>query len=123
MAAYGFGYLWDVQFGEDIASYLMQIDATLEPFGGRFVAHGGENEVLEGDLPTGNVILLEFPDLDHARYWYASEAYQLIKSLRTNSSKAHILLVDGVEYGHKAKDLVAKLIQQQPQLNMQQLGK
>ena len=107
MAAYGFGYLWNVNLGDGIVEYLQRIDETLAPFGGRFIAHGGTIEHLEGDLPEGNAIILEFPDLDHARDWYHSKAYAQIKALRTDNSNGHIFLVDGVPADHKATDVLA----------------
>lgn len=71
-----------VQIGEDVLAYLQGIDATLAPFGGRFIIHGGPQQVLEGGSP-GDVIVIEFPDLAAAREWYGSEAYQAILPLRT----------------------------------------
>lgn len=107
MSAYGFGYLWNVDVGPGIVEYLQRIDETLAPFGGRFIAHGGAIEHLEGDLPEGNAIILEFPDLAHARDWYRSEAYAAIKPLRADNSDGHIFLVDGVSADHKATDVLA----------------
>jgi hypothetical protein len=43
-------------------------------FGGRFFAHGGERHIMEGDLPDGDTILLEFLDMSKARGWYKSPA-------------------------------------------------
>jgi uncharacterized protein (DUF1330 family) len=64
--AYGVGHLRDVVVGPEIVEYLERIDATLEPFGGRFIIHGAHPEVLEGSW-RGDLIVIEFPDLDHAR--------------------------------------------------------
>ena len=41
--------------------------ATLEPFGGRFLARGGKRESLEGDWWPQRVVLIEFPDFDAAK--------------------------------------------------------
>jgi uncharacterized protein (DUF1330 family) len=35
--------------GPDIVAYVEAIDATLAPFNGRFLVHGGEKTILEGD--------------------------------------------------------------------------
>jgi uncharacterized protein (DUF1330 family) len=88
--------------------YLKRIDATLEPFGGRWIIHGARAEVLEGDW-SGNLIVIGFPDLDHARAWYESSAYQEILPLRTNNADGDILLVDGAEDGHRATDVIPGL--------------
>jgi uncharacterized protein (DUF1330 family) len=85
MPEYAVAHLREVTMGPPIVEYLERIDATLEPFAGRFVVHGGEVEVLEGAWP-GHLIIIEFPDRERARAWYESSAYQEILPLRTNSA-------------------------------------
>lgn len=116
MSAYGFGYLWNVDLGDGIVEYLQRIDETLAPFNGRFIAHGGTIELLEGDLPEGSAIILEFPDLQHAREWYSSDAYAAIKPLRTKNANGHIFLVDGVAADHKATDVLAGRTDEAPRI-------
>jgi uncharacterized protein (DUF1330 family) len=96
-----------------IVTYLERIDATLAPFGGRFVVHGGEVERLEGAWP-GHVVILEFPDRARARDWYRSSAYQSIVRLRTNNSLGDVVLVDGVGLAHKATDILAGHMKDEP---------
>ena len=64
--AYAVAHLRNVNMGPPIEEYLQRIDATLEPFGGRFLIHGGELEVLEGTWPR-HLIVIEFPDRARAR--------------------------------------------------------
>jgi uncharacterized protein (DUF1330 family) len=90
----------------EVVAYLEQIDASLASFGGRFVIHGGDVELLEGAWP-GHVVVIEFPDRARARAWYRSPAYQSIVQLRRNNSYADIVLVDGVIAGHRATDILA----------------
>ena len=45
MPAYGIAHMRQVNVGPQIVEYLQRIDATLKPFGGRFIVHGGEVEV------------------------------------------------------------------------------
>jgi uncharacterized protein (DUF1330 family) len=66
VTAFGIAQVRSATIGPDIARYLQRIDSTLAPFGGRFLAHGAEAEVLENDW-EGQVVILEFPDLEHAR--------------------------------------------------------
>jgi uncharacterized protein (DUF1330 family) len=106
MPAYAIGHLRDVAMGPAIIEYLERIDATLAPFGGRFLIHGARPEVLEGDW-RGDLIVIEFPDLDHARTWYRSPAYQAIAPLRADNADGEIVLLDGVEHGHRATDILA----------------
>ncbi|WP_169984637.1 MULTISPECIES: DUF1330 domain-containing protein [unclassified Microbispora] len=106
MTAYAVAQLRDVNLGADIVEYLRRIDATLEPFGGRFIIHGGEPELLEGTW-TQTLIVIEFPDLGRARAWYRSPAYQEILPLRTRNSSGDAVLIEGVAGDHKATDVLA----------------
>ena len=110
MAAYALAHVRQVTIGPPIEEYLRRIDATLEPFGGRFIVHGGRTEVLEGSW-SGDLIILEFPDLDAARAWYQSPAYQAIVRLRTDNSEGDTVLVEGVADGHLATDILPPLKQ------------
>jgi uncharacterized protein (DUF1330 family) len=106
MTAYGVAHLRNVAMGPQIAEYLERIDATLKPYGGKFLIHGGEVDVLEGSWP-GHVIVIQFPDRETARAWYASPAYQAILHLRTDNADSDIVLVDGVPDDHRATDVLA----------------
>jgi uncharacterized protein (DUF1330 family) len=105
MSAYAIGHLKHVDMGPDIIRYLQKIDAALAPFSGRFLIHGDPIEVLEGTL-QGNFIVIEFPDIQHARQWYASPAYRAILPLRTENARGTVFLVPGVLDDHKATDVL-----------------
>lgn len=105
MATYAIARLWDVVMGPRIVQYLEGIDATLAPFQGRFLVHGGAPEKLEGNW-IGDLIIIEFPDREHAQAWYHSEAYQKLLPLRTSSAKGDVILVDTVPDDHKATDIL-----------------
>lgn len=73
MTAYAVAILRDVEMGAEVVRYLERIDATLAPFGGRFVVHGAEPVALEGTW-EGTLIVIGFPDAERARGWYDSAA-------------------------------------------------
>ena len=106
MPAYAVAHMRQVTMGPAVVEYLQRIDATLAPFGGRFIVHGGEVEILEGSWP-GYLIVIEFPDRDRASAWYNSAAYQEIVALRTDNSDSDVILVDGVGREHRAADVLA----------------
>ena len=108
MAAYAMAQLRRVDMNGEIRDYLSLIDATLEPYGGRFLVHGSTPEVVDGELP-GTIVLIGFPDRDSARAWYDSAGYQAILPLRTRNSDGGVALLDGVPDGYRAADLPAKL--------------
>jgi uncharacterized protein (DUF1330 family) len=106
MTAYAIGHLRNVAMGPDIVEYLRRIDATLAPFGGRFIIHGGKVTVLEGSW-SGDLIVIAFPDMSRARAWYESAPYQAIKRLRSDNAEGEIVLMDGVPAEHRATDILA----------------
>jgi uncharacterized protein (DUF1330 family) len=106
MSTYAIAHLHEVTMGPAIVEYLERIDATLAPFGGRFVVHGGKAERLEGQW-RGDVIVIDFPDRAHAQNWYRSPAYQAILPLRINNSVGDVILVDTVPADHLATDVLA----------------
>lgn len=107
MTAYAIARLKDVRMGDEIKTYLARIDATLAPFGGQFIIHGGPKIELEGSWPE-DVIVIAFPDLTKARSWYHSAAYQEILALRTGNSSGDVILIEGVDLDHKAMDILAE---------------
>ena len=106
MPAYAVAHMRQVTMGPAVVEYLQRIDATLAPFGGRFIVHGGEVEILEGSWP-GFLIVIEFPDRNRVSAWYNSVAYQEIVTLRTDNSESDVVMVDGVGSEHKATDVLA----------------
>lgn len=52
------------------------------------------------------MIVIEYPDIEHARQWYASPAYRAILALRTDNSKGTVFLVRGVTANHKVTDVL-----------------
>jgi len=105
MTAYAVAHMRQVTMGSPIVEYLERIDATLAPFGGRFLVHGGDVEVLEGRWP-GALIVIEFPDHGQVRAWYDSEAYREIVALRTGNSQSDVVVAGGVGAGHRATDVL-----------------
>ncbi|OLB66946.1 MAG: hypothetical protein AUI10_01315 [Actinobacteria bacterium 13_2_20CM_2_72_6] len=101
MTAYGLAHLRTPQITPDVLVYLRRIQATMDPYGGRFLVHGGEVEVREGSWP-GTVVIVGFPSLAAARDWYDSPAYQEILPLRANHIEGDLILVDRVVPGYDA---------------------
>jgi uncharacterized protein (DUF1330 family) len=108
MAAYALAHLREIDPHPDVLEYLERIQATLEPFAGRFLVHGGAIETREGTWP-GNLVVIEFPDMTAARSWYASPAYQEILPLRTRHIMSDTILADGVGPGHDSAKIAAAL--------------
>jgi uncharacterized protein (DUF1330 family) len=79
------------------ATYREKVLPTIEQFGGKFLARGGNIRILEGEWPHRRLVIIEFPSRDAAAQWYNSVEYQKIISLRHNSSLGNLVIVDGME--------------------------
>ncbi len=86
----------DVTDPDAYAEYRKGVAATLEPFGGRFLARGGKAEVLEGSYPARRLVIIEFPDVDRVKAWWDSPAYRPLRELRERASRGDFLIVEGV---------------------------
>lgn len=69
---------------------------ALAPYGGRFIVRGGTCETKEGSWRPARLVLLEFPDAERARAWWASPEYAPAKALRQASADTNLVLVEGV---------------------------
>jgi len=76
--------------------YVEATPPTIAKFGGRFVVRGGQTVTLEGAEETRRIVILEFPSLEQAQAWYASEDYQTAKTLRAGAAEGDFLAVAGV---------------------------
>jgi uncharacterized protein (DUF1330 family) len=76
--------------------YKRMVPATLAPFGGRFIARGGEVEVLEGSWRPARLVLLEFPSVERARAWWNSPEYAQARALRQATSTGTLLILEGL---------------------------
>lgn len=94
MAAYIIAEV-NVQDEAGFDEYRKLVPATLEKFGGRYVVRGGKTEVLEGDWTPKRIVVLEFPDFNRARDWWASEEYRVPKSMRQRVAMTNLVVVDG----------------------------
>jgi len=108
MPAYVIGLLTDVDFNAEIIEYIRTIESTMKPYDGRFIVHGAHAEVLEGTM-NQDCIIAAFPSIDHARRWYASDAYGKLIPLRTRNSKGAIFLIDGVSDHYSASMFIDKM--------------
>lgn len=107
-AAYALAHLRTPRINDDVLEYIERIQATLDPFGGRFLVHGAEVEVKEGDWP-GTVVIIGFPGMNEARAWYDSAPYREILHLRTDHIDGSALLVEGVGPDYDAAHTADKL--------------
>ncbi len=108
MTAYALAHLRTPTINEDVLLYIERVQDTLDPYGGRFLVHGGDVDVMEGSWP-GTVVIIEFPDTAAAHEWYASPAYRQLLPRRTDHIEGDAIIVDGVAPGYDPRATAARL--------------
>ncbi len=58
--------LKNVEMGEELVQYINRIDETLLPFGGRFLVHAGNAELLEENWNI-DLVIIQFPNRSFVR--------------------------------------------------------
>ena len=76
--------------------YRQRVPATIEQYGGRFLARGGAHEVVEGHWQPTRVVVLEFPTMAQLKRWYDSEEYRPLRALRFRTARTDVVAVEGV---------------------------
>ncbi len=67
-------------------------------YGGRYVVRGGAVEVVEGEWPAEQrLVVVEFPSMDRAREWYHSPEYAEALKLREQALRRRLLFVEGTD--------------------------
>lgn len=95
MPAYVVALIQMVTDPETYKQYVGQVQATLAPYGGRFLARKPEPALLEGPHAPARAVILEFPDEASARAWHASPAYKPVMELRQRASRGMLILLPG----------------------------
>ena len=95
MPAYVIAHI-DVKDPVRYEDYKKMSPASIQKFGGRFIARGGQAEVLEGTWQPKRLVLLEFPSVEVAKRWWASEDYRPAKELRQATSVGDMIVLEGI---------------------------
>ena len=95
MPAYVIAHI-DVKDPIRYEDYKKMSPISIEKYGGRFIARGGKTEVLEGAWQPKRLVLLEFPSVERAREWWASDDYAPAKALRQATSVGDMIVVEGL---------------------------
>lgn len=82
----------------DIEAHQQQYMAHAHPIlvkhGGKALAVTEEVIALEGRIPQGRTVLVEFPSLQHAQAFYDDPEYQPFKAIRQNFSDSDSIIFD-----------------------------
>ncbi|MBY0432808.1 MAG: DUF1330 domain-containing protein [Cyclobacteriaceae bacterium] len=69
---------------------------SLKAYQGKFIVRGGKTISLEGGWDPQRIVVLEFPSLDLAKQWWASEEYAPAKALRHRTARSRMIAIEGV---------------------------
>ncbi len=96
MAVYGIGVI-DIHNREHYAGYEAGFMEALAPFDGQVLAVDEAPVAVEGDVPKGRIVLLQFPSAEKFDAWYKSDAYEAIKPMRLEASSGTVMRINGFE--------------------------
>jgi uncharacterized protein (DUF1330 family) len=80
---------------EVFAQYLPLAAASIEKYGGTYLARGARTEVLEGP-PAKRMVITKFESEEALRRWIESPEYTEAKILRQKSSTMRMVMVEGI---------------------------
>lgn len=70
--------------------------ASIEQYGGRYLARGRQPDAVEGAWPAKQrMVIVEFPSMTEARRWYASPEYAQALKLRQDVLDRRLLFIEG----------------------------
>jgi uncharacterized protein (DUF1330 family) len=78
-------------------TYLPPALASIATHGGRVIGASGAVEMLDGGPKPERVVIIEFPDMEAARRWYASAEYQAALPIRLASAEGRAFLIEGAQ--------------------------
>ncbi|HET9264274.1 MAG TPA: DUF1330 domain-containing protein [Vicinamibacterales bacterium] len=95
MAAYVIADV-DVKDPVRYKNYRDMVLPTITAYGGRFVARGGQVDVLEGTWRPTRLVIVEFPSVERAKAWWGSPEYAEARALRQATSVGSLIVIEGV---------------------------
>ena len=76
--------------------FLEGMTPIVESHGGKFVARGGQIEVMGGDWMPRRLAIIEFGSLQQIHAYLDSPEYTALDDIRSRSSNINIVLVEGL---------------------------
>lgn len=96
MSAFVIGQM-EIHSRDWMEAYFAEIPDVVAAHQRAFVVRGGAPEPLEGERAVPDAaFIIRFPDRDHARAFWSSDAFQRLAVLRRSGSTLNTALVDGL---------------------------
>jgi uncharacterized protein (DUF1330 family) len=76
--------------------YRRGVPDSIAAHGGRYLARGGECQVMEGAWQPRRLVIVEFPTAAAARGWWESPEYASLKALRQATTNTELVILEGL---------------------------
>jgi uncharacterized protein (DUF1330 family) len=76
--------------------YAAHAQATIEPFGGRYLVRGGRSIGVEGEPPKPRIVISVFDSFEQAQAWRRSPEYARIVAVREREATSRQYIVEGL---------------------------
>jgi uncharacterized protein (DUF1330 family) len=86
----------DVKDPELYKEYIRLAPASVQMYGGKYLARAGRTEKLEGEWQPKRLVILQFESLERARQWLDSPEYAPVKRLRHQAAASNMVVIEGV---------------------------
>jgi uncharacterized protein (DUF1330 family) len=86
----------DVKDAAGLEAYRTIAAKAIAHYGGRYLVRGGAASIAEGGPPPNNIIVVEFPSMQHLREWYGSPEYAEALKVRWTALDRRLIFVEGV---------------------------
>ncbi|MGE5308638.1 MAG: DUF1330 domain-containing protein [Deltaproteobacteria bacterium] len=96
MAVYMIVEAKEVHDKQKYGEYIKQVPRTIEKFGGRYLARGGQTTVVSGDWNPARLIIVEFESKDKFDAWWNSPDYKAVAPLREQATVTNAVVIEGI---------------------------
>lgn len=86
----------DILDPDRYSEYAKLAPATVEAYGGKYLARGGKVEVLEGDWVPSRLVIIQFESVERAKKWLHSEEYREPREIRQSAAHSRMVVIEGV---------------------------
>jgi uncharacterized protein (DUF1330 family) len=76
-------------------TYKKMAPGAVAAYGGKYLARGGQTEVLEGDWQPKRLVILEFASMAQAKAWVDSPEYRPAREMRHQAATSRMVVIEG----------------------------
>lgn len=87
----------DIHDPEQMEAYAKAVGPMTRRHGGRYLARTSVIEPLEGGWEPPRIVLVEFPDMETMKKYFASEEYAPFKAMRRAAARSRSIALEGLD--------------------------